>query len=377
MHSATEKNYTEIVLTGGPCGGKSSSLAHLTKELAERGIRTLCVPETATMLISGGLTNLAAMKQTEPDVYNTIQEQIILIQRQFRAAYQEIAESFAPEPVVILYDRAESDGLCYMGMELFNEVLTRNDLTIFDVRDSYDVVIHLVSAAKGAAEHYSTASNSARQESVEEAVVADHLTLQSWIGHPHLRIIDNSTDFEEKMRRVFQVVANAVGVETPIEIERWFLLAEPPALSDLNIANAQEILIEQTYLQSPNDSEIRVRSRTHRGQTNYYWTRKLDNPNGPGRIEEEALISYREYKRLLEERDESRNVVRKRRYCFSNGSTYCELDHFYELADPIWLLEVELIDENDEVNLPEYLTIEAEVTDDPRYKTSSIALSIS
>lgn len=37
-----------MVLTGGPCGGKSSSLEHLTKALTANGFDVLCVPEVTS-----------------------------------------------------------------------------------------------------------------------------------------------------------------------------------------------------------------------------------------------------------------------------------------------------------------------------------------
>ena len=43
-----------IVLTGGPCGGKSSSLAHFTKALEERGYDVYTAPEVPTILMTGG-----------------------------------------------------------------------------------------------------------------------------------------------------------------------------------------------------------------------------------------------------------------------------------------------------------------------------------
>ena len=45
-----------IVLTGGPCGGKSSALPFLKEELEKCGWRVLTVGETATDLMQSGIT---------------------------------------------------------------------------------------------------------------------------------------------------------------------------------------------------------------------------------------------------------------------------------------------------------------------------------
>ena len=43
-----------ILLTGGPCAGKTTSLAKLQAELDGKGFRVYCVPEAATLMMKGG-----------------------------------------------------------------------------------------------------------------------------------------------------------------------------------------------------------------------------------------------------------------------------------------------------------------------------------
>ena len=68
-----------------------------------------------------------------------------------------------------------------------------------ELRDNYDAVFHLVTAAKGAEEFYTTANNSARTETVEEAAALDDKLISAWTGHPHLRVIDNTSTFEDTL----------------------------------------------------------------------------------------------------------------------------------------------------------------------------------
>ena len=44
----------KFVLTGGPCGGKTTALDRLTGYLKERGFRVFIAPEAATMLFLNG-----------------------------------------------------------------------------------------------------------------------------------------------------------------------------------------------------------------------------------------------------------------------------------------------------------------------------------
>ena len=53
-----------VVLTGGPCGVKTTALAQLRARLSELGFLVLCVPEMATMLFSNGCPFLQCYGQT-------------------------------------------------------------------------------------------------------------------------------------------------------------------------------------------------------------------------------------------------------------------------------------------------------------------------
>ena len=57
---------------------------------------------------------------------------------------------------------------------------------------SYDMVLHLVSAADGAEKFYTTENNAARIETPEEARALDKKMLGCWAGS-NVRRIDNST----------------------------------------------------------------------------------------------------------------------------------------------------------------------------------------
>ena len=45
----------KIVLTGGPCAGKTTAMSWVQNAFTEKGYKVLFVPETATELISGGV----------------------------------------------------------------------------------------------------------------------------------------------------------------------------------------------------------------------------------------------------------------------------------------------------------------------------------
>lgn len=374
--TAGAKQLTEVVLTGGPVGGKTTSLAYLAEKLRDRGFRVFTTPEVATTLVTGGLYELGDLPELDPDAYYASQKEFVLLQRAFRARFQGLARCF-DQKCIILHDRAEMDTAAYMKAEEWSALMDELRLGLGDVRDSYDAVVHLVTVARDAPDLYALeqGNNPARQEtSVVAACAADEATLNAWVGHPRLRIIDNSTDFHDKLRRTLQAVLRAVGVPVPVEQERKFLLASAPSADHPLLASARLAEIEQTYLLSSDPlREVRLRRRREAGQSVYSRTEKVLLPGTSLRQEKEEVLSPSDYLGLLKGRDPSRRTLRKRRYCFAHEFTYCELDVFAP-DDPLGglaILEVEQA-EGERLDLPAF-EIEREVTNEEGYYNARLA----
>jgi CYTH domain-containing protein len=197
----------------------------------------------------------------------------------------------------------------------------------------------------------------------------DERTLQAWVGHSHLRIIGNETDFETKLRRTLLAVTHVLGIPEPLEIERKFLLAWPPDLAHPVLAQAQAIEIEQRYLLSEDETVRRVRKRSQRGHITYYFTEKAELRPGV-REERERIIGPREYLRFLSEVDPTRKPIRKTRYCFAWENAYFELDRFHT-PEGLWLAE-----EGESPQLPDFLSIAREVTEDPAFSNAQLARTL-
>ena len=240
-----------------------------------------------------------------------------------------------------------------------------------ELRDSYDAVFHLVTAAKGAQEFYTTANNSARTETVEEAAELDDKLISAWTGHPHFRVIDNTTTFEDKMKKLIAEIASFLGEPEPYEIERKYLIEYPDIQWLENHPSCRRVEIIQTYLKSPAGEEVRVRQRGVDGNYIYFQTIKR-RVSDVKRVEIERRLSQEEYLRLLMEADTTRRQIRKTRYCLTYGNQYFEIDIY-----PFWqdkaIAEIELSDENTAITFPEQITVIREVTEDDAYKNASLA----
>lgn len=206
-----------FVITGGPCGGKSDGIEVLKKVFAYKGFIVITIAETATELINSGIT---------PWELSTEQFQSILIDRAINKekTARLAAEYLQKEDVIILCDRGLLDNKAYMPYEMFERILATYDLTEADVMETYDDVFHMLTAADGALEAYTTANNEARRETPEEAREKDRKTQAAWSCYPHVKIIDNSTGFAKKIDRLFLAICESMGVRPFEEKERLFLI---------------------------------------------------------------------------------------------------------------------------------------------------------
>lgn len=361
-----EKSITKVVLTGGPCAGKTTALSRIKNVFEKRGYTVLIVPETATELITGGVAPWTCSTNTE---YQKLQ---MILQLEKEKVFFRAAQGMKAEKILIVCDRGALDNKAYMDELAFSGVLRELDLNEVELRDTYDAVFHLVTAAKGAEEYYTTANNTARRESTAQAAFLDDKLIAAWTGHPHLRVIDNSSDFEDKLKRLLAEIASFLGEPEPMEVERKFLIEYP----DLSWLERQEtcerVEIIQTYLKAEPGEEVRVRQRGSDGHFTYYETCKRSAGSGLKRVEIERRLSRDEYLSRLMEADTEKRQIRKTRYCFICGNQYFEID-VYPFWDDRAILELELRDEEQEYHIPECFTVIREVTEDDAYKNASLA----
>lgn len=189
----------EIVLTGGPCSGKTYSLPFLRAELNARGYRVLVVPEIASQIYTGGVSDVADIAANRRELYVATQRTFIELYMAERRIYRRYADEFA-EPVVILYDRAELDGAAYLTDEEFAQAAAAVGARTEDFL-SYDAVIHLRTAA--GTPYADLGNNAGRRElNAEEAIAADERTLAAWQEHPHLYVVDAESSFGIKLEKI-------------------------------------------------------------------------------------------------------------------------------------------------------------------------------
>lgn len=182
-----------IVLTGGPCAGKTA-VQHVAQE--QFGDRLVLVPEAATLLFSGGFP-LPVSDETR----RAAQRAIYFVQRELEAAC--IAR--APAEAVVLCDRGTADGAAYWKgtPDFFEAVGTTREAE----HARYHTIIHL--AVPGATGGYNL-QNPTRKETPDEARRVDEGITRAWAGHPRVCDVRNETDFVNKLERAMQLIQAAM-----------------------------------------------------------------------------------------------------------------------------------------------------------------------
>lgn len=356
---------TKIVITGGPCAGKTTAMSWIQSNFTKLGYTVLFVPETATELITGGVAPWTCGSNAD---YQKCQ---MKLQLEKEKIFEQGASTMPVSKVLIVCDRGALDNKAYMSTLDFATVVSSLGCNEVELRDSYDAVFHMVTAAKGAEQFYTTANNAARTETVEQAAELDDKLIAAWTGHPHLRIIDNAAGFEDKLKKLIAEIASFLGEPEPFEIERKFLIEYPDVDKLEKLPNCQRVEIIQTYLTAPEGEESRVRQRGADGNYIYVQTTKK-KVTDVKRVEIERRLTKDEYLRLLMDADPNARPIRKTRYCLTHDNQYFEIDVY-----PFWnhqaIVEIELNNEDDEIRFPGFLSVIREVTGDETYKNASLA----
>jgi len=352
-----------IVLTGGPCAGKTTALSKINEFASGFGYKVISVPETATEIISAGIAPGPLMSVDD------FQRLLMSMQLDKYRLYNKAAEMIGGKTLVV-HDRGLLDSKAYMSLQAWQELLQQFNKTEAGIWEMYNAVFHLVTAAKGAEQAYTTANNTARSESAQKARELDGKTLSAWNGHPHLRCIDNSTDFNGKIMRLLAELSVVLGVPEPREIERKFLI-EKPNLAQLALqSNCTQVDIIQIYLHGKNSEERRIRRRAYKNGASYTLTSKKA-VGGSERTEIERSITSKEFDELLIQADPNCEPIRKKRYCLMWNNRYYEIDVYPTAQNAI--MEIELTSAGERFEIPPGIKIIKEVTTEKGFSNAHIA----
>lgn len=357
-------NIKKIVLTGGPCAGKTTALVKVIEHFSDLGFKVFTIPEVPTLFSQAGMDYLTKNRKFFYEGEKATLEIQLMLEDKFMRMAQQLVE-----PSVIICDRGAMDISAYMDTDMWNSLTHSCNTSTQQLRDQrYDAVLHLVSAADGAEQFYTTTNNKERTEGLELARELDKKIINAWTGHPHLRVINNHENFDNKINRVLKEIASVLGLPQPITEERKYIVEPVGELPDSNVSE-----IMQTYLVTEPGCETRLRHRSWGDKSvNVLTTKK--KISATEQIETERQINDTLYETLLRQSDPYCHPIRKTRRSFIWKGQFFELDTYHQPINNLSILETKGVAELEDVNFPPFLKVLADITGDTNYYNYHIAL---
>lgn len=358
-----DKDIKRIVLTGGPCAGKTTALVKIMEHFSSLGYKVFTLPEVPTIFLQAGMDyltkNEAWFFEGEAD---TLKTQLLI-----EDSFMRMAKTI-DGPVLIVCDRGTMDISSYLTAGQWDKITALCGVDPAELPGRYDAVLHMVSAADGAEKYYNTTTNEVRTEGLERARLLDHRVMEAWTGHPHLRVINNHDDFQSKIGRVLKEISSVLGLPQPVVEERKYIVRLTGQVPESN-----ESEITQTYLVADPNSEVRLRKRSWPGKTVYVHTSKRRLPSGE-EIETERQINSNLYQSLLQQADPYRQTIVKTRQSFIWHGQFFELDTYSSPHGGLQILETKGITEHEQVYFPPFVEVVEDITGNRRYYNYNLAL---
>ncbi|MCY9878479.1 AAA family ATPase [Vibrio natriegens] len=185
----------QVVVTGGPGGGKTTALDLFRRELRDK---IVVVPEAATLLFSGGVERSDNEQSTK-----MVQKTIFQLQKNL----EDIYKIQYPDRLLVC-DRGSLDGLAYWPnseSDFFKQI----NSTFEQELERYDAVIFFESAAASGQDISS--NNPTRSESLEQAAKLDKKLQRIWSKHPHFYFVGSSESFVRKIMFGMMTLENVIN----------------------------------------------------------------------------------------------------------------------------------------------------------------------
>ena len=185
-----------IVLTGGPGGGKTTLIEQLSRDPTWAG-RFSALPEAIFALRHSGLS-----MDEKPFQRAMLHMQL--------AMEDGLRRALDPQDCrLILCHRGALDPLAYWLDRGWDEqeFFTFTETTRENLYARYTTVLHLVTAADGAVEHYARWPEAHRPEHPADAIRLDRLLERVWGQHPNYYRLDNAgRNWKDKFQAACEIL---------------------------------------------------------------------------------------------------------------------------------------------------------------------------
>ena len=255
------------------------------------------------------------------------------------------------------------------------------------IRDNrYDAVIHMVTAADGAAEFYATVTGEARYESVDQAKEKDEQLRQAYMGHVKWFLIGNKdcNSFKEKIQKTKEAVLDVLGKSAGTHFHKKYLLKKDPKadssvlpidLSAIDQNCFEEIHLSETFIDYQTaEGEVVSCSVEKKGSKNSYtYTHKLLLKKNDQKVLKKRSISASEYIQYKSQIKAGTITLRSKRVCIIDEGIYVIIEYYNE-SDGQPMLGIIQVKKGAATNieLPSYIRTYREVTDEHQYQAECL-----
>lgn len=283
----------KIVLTGGPCAGKTTVIEFVKEKLIKDGYYVIVVPETAAELIRNGI-------KPNDDRNHTLRFQELVLETQARK--EKIAEAYCEfikntnieeikkcKGIVVLYDRGIMDNRAYLSYEDYNNMLKKYNYNELELIDKYDLVINLISLATTNPELYCL--DEVRYETPEEAARRDMITSGAWLLHRNLKLVKPTKDVKDKANIVLGHIYDLIEKKRKDEMVQFEIDKDKTDLSCYGNDNSKKIKITTFNLRTLDNTNFILDKREYGGNVSFIINDINEKTNKP--------ITQQQYDKLI------------------------------------------------------------------------------
>lgn len=356
-----------IVLTGGPCGGKTTALSTIAERLRNLSLQVFTVPENATLFSNAGAGFPVHSHKAHQLCWETSR---MICQMEMEESFIRIARS-SRRPTAIICDRGVMDARAYMDDPTWRMLLEKMGWAEPKLRDErYDMVLHLVTTAIGAPQYY--CKTVYRHENAEEAAALDDKIRGVWGEHRNRVQIDNSTGYDAKVQRVVTAICRFLGVPAPGGSTARVSYRLAPTLPSELPCRHEEFRTLLLFLQKSTAEEYQcLRMRQHGDGATFVFGHKTQE------MYTECPTTEKEFEAMLELAHQRCAPLDMLKKVWAEGGMFFEASAGADFS--LLTVEVDCLEgKKPAVELPAWIAphVVREVTHDPAWQLFSIAQRI-
>ena len=348
------KRCFRVVLTGGPCSGKTSALAAIRSKFQRMGYQVMVVPEAATQVLDGcGGFDPAWVGTPRALTFQGIIARAAIVNEDQAEALSTLRD----KPAIMICDRGVPDGRAFCSAAQWSKILSEMNVTQQELFARYDKVLHLETVAMyegGKYYEYGEGSNNPSRFHTPEAAAENCKGLgevYSSCGEDKYCYIANAGSFEDKIRSALQQLVDGVRHKSccsprarkSVSVAQLAFTAGGEVeggLLDLSTHDdISELQMFETIVTAVgSDVEVREQRALHVGTmvppcTDSDFEIRYSKIRGKRRI-----VAAREARETIAASN-SHKSVRKLSYCFVSGGRYYELIQYQQpnaADEPAW-----------------------------------------